>query len=220
MVQPTLSILVPITPDRHEIFAALFNKITGFELDVSNAVKMYGANWHWRSQSEKYPEVEIYMIEDNREMTLGEKRELLYGAAAGKYSWQVDSDDDIADDAIPLILRALKNGPDCVTFEEKCLINGKLYCSNFSNRYQDWEGDGQRLLEDGFHFHRTVFYKCVVQTKLARNVPFQYIRYGEDYQWAKDLKPHIKTEVHIPKQLYHYIHNSKPEEHNERYGIQ
>ena len=129
----------------------------------------------------------------------------------------LDSDDDIADNKIELILEAIKQEPDCITFQEHCMINGVLFKSNHSLGYGDWEGDGQRLLVDGFHYHRTPFMKSVIKTDIARSVPIPHIRFGEDHQWAQALKPHLKTEVHIPEDIYFYQHTSTP--HNERYGI-
>lgn len=197
MSKPILSILIPTIIGREEECARLVEKIM--------------ANTH--------SSVEVTIEKDNKEITIGEKREKLYKQSNGLFSWQVDDDDDISDDAIELILKAIKENPDvdCVTFEERCQMNGQLYCANHSLKYDDWEGDGSRLLSDGFHFHRTPFYKNVVKTNIAQSVPFEYIRFGEDHAWSRALKPHLKTEVHIPKQLYYYIH-----EHNqtfeERYG--
>jgi hypothetical protein len=118
---------------------------------------------------------------DNREMTIGEKRERLYGMAHGLYSWQIDSDDLIADNAIELILEAIKQETDCITFEECVNIDGREYRSNHSLEYGDWEGDGQKELWDGFHFHRTPFMKSVIKTEIAKSVSIPHIRFGEDH---------------------------------------
>lgn len=151
---------------------------------------------------------------DNKELTIGEKRELLYQNATGKYSWQIDDDDDISDNAISLILKAIEQEPDCITFEEHCNINGVYYTSNHALKYEKWQDNF-----DGYDFVRSPFYKDVIKTEIARSVPFPHIRYNEDEQWSMALRPHLKTEVHINEELYWYIHNSKPENHNERYGI-
>ena len=83
--------------------------------------------------------------------------------------------------------------------------------------YGDWEGDGQKELADGFHYHRTPFMKSVIKTEIARSVPIPWIRFGEDHQWSQALKQHLKTEVHIPEDIYLYQHTST--DFNERYGI-
>ena len=105
--------------------------------------------------------VKIISDDTGKHMTIGEKRERLYKAANGLYSWQIDDDDDIADNAIELIIGAIKSNPgvDVISFEEYCNMDGKEYKSNHSNDYLDWEGDGSFEFPDGFHFHRTIFYK-------------------------------------------------------------
>lgn len=159
-------------------------------------------------------QVQVVVYGDDKSMTIGEKREKLYHLSDGVYSFQVDDDDLISDDAISLILEAAKYDADCITFKENCMINGRYYSSNHSLKYDDWSEN-----RDGFDYVRTPFYKNVIKTEIAKNVHFSFIRYGEDHAWAISLKPHLKNEYHIDKEIYYYIHNSKPEDHNERYGI-
>jgi hypothetical protein len=158
--------------------------------------------------------VEVMHCEDQKQMTIGEKRELLYFNASGEYSIQIDDDDTLAPGSIKKIISALECTPDCVTFLERCEMNGRSLLANHSLRYDDWADN-----KDGFDFVRTPFYKDVIRTDIARSVPFDHIRYGEDHAWSRALKPHLKTEVHIDDIIYIYQHNSKPEDHNKRYGI-
>ncbi len=208
---PKLSILIPTVVGREEQVTRLENKLcllikphTGFIRTINT---IYGCFNN---------DVEIIFFKDNKEMTIGEKRELLYKEANGLYSLQIDDDDDIADNGIELILDAIKNNPgvDCITYRENCMMNGKYYSSNHSLKYDDWADKF-----DGFDYVRTPFYKDVIRTDIAKSVPFEHIRYGEDHAWARTLKPHLKTEAHIDEEIYFYIHNSTPEKHNERYGI-
>lgn len=212
MSKPLLSILIPITPDRKDAVLPLLKKI-GLGFGIYHYIDDGDWSYSWFDES---GELELRLYQDNKELTIGEKRERLYAAAIGLYSWQIDSDDLIADNAIELILQAIKenSGVDCITFEEYCLMNGEEFRSNHSLKYEDWA-----INFDGYDFVRTPFYKDVIRTEIAQSVPFEKIRYGEDHAWARSLKPHLKTEYHIPQQLYRYIHNSKPEEHNERYGL-
>ena len=220
---PTLSVLIPATPDRKPDFTflmlSLSTQVWG-GLSLIQHVKV-SETMTKRVYLSEDGVVEVVLLIDDKQMTIGQKRQMLYESASGKYSFQIDSDDLIADNAIELILKAIDENPDVdvISFCEKCLINGVEYKSRFSNEYADWEGEGNELLSDGFHFHRTIFYKCVIKTELAKQVPFKPIRFGEDHEFAKDLKPLIQTERHIPEQLYHYIHNSKPQDFNERYGF-
>lgn len=217
-MQLSLSILIPSTPDRRKDLSKLLEciseqeytrKMDIFDVGELNCTRYYGL----------ICPIEILVFEDAKIITIGEKRELLYKYAKGSHSIQIDSDDLLSDNAIELILEAVKSNPevDVISFEEYISIDDKEYKSNHSNEYADWEGDGSSLFSDGFHFHRTPFFKSVIKTEIAKSVPIPHIRFGEDHQWAQALKPHLKTEIHIPEQLYRYIHRSS--DHNERYGI-
>lgn len=199
MSQPLLSILIPTVVGRE---ADLDRLVRCILKDDSDIFYNYG---------------EILTHVDNKEMTIGEKRERLYQRAKGRYSWQIDDDDSIANNAIELILEAIKQEPDCITFQEKCIIDGMEFKSNHSHEYADWDGDGQKIFSDGFHFHRTPFFKSIIKTSIAQSVPIQHIRFSEDHYWARDLKSHLHSEVHIPENLYIYQHQSS--DFNERYGI-
>ena len=197
MSQPLLSILIPSVVGREENLQRLMYRL--------------------RATCGPSHNVEIYYQRDNKEMTIGEKREQMYQKASGLFSWQIDDDDDISDDAVDSILDQIRltgSYIDCITFEENCMMNGQYYSCRHSLEYDDWRDNF-----DGYDFVRTPFYKDVIKTEIAKSVPFEHIRYGEDHTWSRALKPHLKNEIHIPRELYFYIHNSKPEEHNERYGI-
>jgi len=204
MTQPILlSILIPTVVGREKQYKHLLNRImkSGNGFDILSG------------------RVEYIKFCDNKEMTIGEKRERLYQMANGLYSWQIDDDDDISDNAIELILNAIKSNPDVdvISFEEYVNMDGKEYRSNHAAIYSGWEGDGNSIFPDGFHFHRTPFFKSVIRTELAKSIPIQKIRFGEDHAFANDLHPLIKSEFHISEPLYRYIHRSS--DHNTRYGI-
>jgi hypothetical protein len=164
--------------------------------------------------------IEIMAGKDNKELSIGEKREMLYKEATGIYSWMIDDDDDIAPNAIEQILAAIKMNPtfgkpypSCITFREKCMMNGEYKSSNHSIKYEKWQDNF-----DGFDYVRCPFYKDVIRTDIAKSVPFPHIRYNEDEQWSKAIKPFLLDEVHIDEELYYYIYEPK-DTHEERYGI-
>lgn len=199
MNTPLLSVLIPTVVGRESQLEALLTELyrQRVALDFPNVVS-------------------FHIEKDNKEMTIGEKRERLYQKAAGLYSVQWDDDDGISNNGLRLIFEAIKQEPDCITFQEHCMINGVHYNSNHSLDYGDWEGDGQKVLWDGFHYHRTPFMKSVIKTEIAKSVPIPHIRFSEDHQWSQALMPHLKTEVHIPEDIYLYQHTSS--NFNERYG--
>ena len=209
MTQPLLSVLIPTVVGREKQFSELLSKLAQMG-EFHNGTMGVDLIIDGISNNK----VEVLSLKDNKEITIGEKRENLYKLANGLYSWQIDDDDLIAPNAIELILNAIKNNPEvpCITFREKCTMNGVYKSSNHSIRYSQWMDN-----QDGFDYVRSPFYKDVIRTDIARSVPFPHIRYNEDEQWSKALYPLLTDEIHIDEELYHYIYNET--NHNERYGL-
>lgn len=191
-----LSILIPTVIERaeqfHKLRTFLLRQIIDFELE---------------------DKVEIIFKQDNKEISVGKKRDLLYGEANGEYSWMIDDDDTVHYQAIPLIIDKLNGIVDCVGFKELCIFDGKrVESSNFSLQYGGWADN-----EDGFNHVRTPFFKTPIKTALCKHVGVIDNRFGEDHDFAIRIKPYLKTEAYIDEFLYIYRHNSSP--HNQRYGI-
>lgn len=191
-----LSILIPTVKERADQFHQLLTYIQGQIHD------------HHLSDV-----VEVRHLKDDKEMTIGEKRNKLYRMAEGEWSWQIDDDDWIHYEAIPMIVDALKDRPDCVGFKELCVFDGKrVESSSFSRRYSGWMDN-----YDGFNHVRTPFFKTPIKTRMCLQCPIPHIRFGEDHEFAKMIAPLIQSEAYIDEFIYIYQHNSTP--HNLRYGI-
>jgi len=157
-------------------------------------------------------DVEVIFLKDNKEFSIGAKRQKLYEMSKGYYSWQIDDDDWIHPEAIYMIMQALKETPDCITFKEKCFINGREESSLFTLAYKEWcENTG------GFEHIRTPFHKTPILTKLCLKAGVKDMRYGEDHQFAKDIYPLLKKEAYIDEYLY--IYRYKYEDSQKKYGI-
>jgi len=210
---PLLSILIPTVVGRENELSKLLGLLSKYApLDVKSNLKKN--NFDYTGTKYDLEDVEIIVVKDNKQNTIGAKREYMYSLANGLYSQMTDDDDELAPNAIELILNAIKSNPEipCITFREKCMMNGVYKSSNHSIRYSQWMDN-----QDGFDYVRSPFYKDVIRTDIAKSVPFPHIRYNEDEQWSKALKPFLTDEIHINEELYHYIYNET--NHNERYGL-
>lgn len=148
-----------------------------------------------------YPNVILTSCSDNRQLTIGEKRQLLYNKAIAEYVVQIDDDDDISDYYIDEALNALKKKPDCVGYLEELNLSNNKNIACHSNRFKNWEEKNPDYL-----FCRTIFYKDIIKTTIAKKIPFHFINYGEDNQFSKDLKKSglLKKEIFIDKIMYIY----------------
>ena len=213
-MQLNLSILIRSTPDRKGDLKSLLRTILNQGLFGNEILGVVGIMESFR-YIDSSNGVEILILQDEKVLTIGEKREILYKRANGLYSWQIDSDDSIAPDALELILAVIKENPEtpCITFRENCMMNGEYKSSNHSIKYDRWMDNF-----DGYDYVRNPFYKDVIRTDIAKSVPFEHIRYNEDERFAMALKPYLTDEVHIDREIYFYIYEPK-DTHEERYGI-
>ena len=65
-------------------------------------------------------DVEVIEQKDNKEISIGKKRQELLEKATGEYVVFIDDDDMISEDYVKSIIKALESEPDCVGFEIKC----------------------------------------------------------------------------------------------------
>jgi hypothetical protein len=174
--------------------------------------------------------VEITFVRDNKEMSIGEKRQMLYQISNGEFSVQVDDDDAVSPNFISSIINAIQLNPncDCVTYKElikEVVTNNRQqrlraayfgpmikYC-NHSIKYHKWDNN-----DDGFNYVRTPYHKDVIRTSLCLQSGVSDMRFGEDEDFAKRILPLLLFEVHIDEFLYIYNAPSNIN-HNLRYGI-
>jgi hypothetical protein len=191
-----LSILIPSTFDRQSMTDLLV-------FNVLNQVEDLGIT----------DQVQILTDFDNKEVSIGAKRQRMLLAAKGEYVVSIDSDDAIMTDYLAEIWRGIKEQPDCITFEISCTgTKGKR--ANVSNKYPDWMDN-----VDGFDYVRLPYHKTPIKRELALQIGFSNLRFGEDYDFSKRLKKArlIQSEYHIAKSLYLYQY--KQEDFKKKYGF-
>lgn len=197
MNETLLSIMLPTTVDRRPHFYRLLEEITS-QLAFSGL----------------YDKVELLIDEDEKQKSIGKKRQDLLERAIGEFVVGIDSDDFIARGYIGSIIYQLIKNPDVdhVGFIERCLMDGKESKSIFSIRYSKWAEN-----VDGWDHIRCANPKSVIRRTKALQVGFEDIRYGEDKIFSEAVTPLLKTESFINQELYFY--NYTTTNSNERYGI-
>lgn len=192
-----LSILIATTLDRKEMFSTLYAEF-------------------FRQVACK--PVEVLFEEDNKEISIGAKRQRLLERATGEYIVFFDSDDFPCPTYVNDILLALspehgKEKPDCVGFLIHMTTNGtKPQVCCHSLRHKQWAKN-----VDGYDYVRNVTHFNVAKREIALQVGFKDLRFGEDKEYADRLTALCKTEVFINKKLFHYRYRTEP--HNQKYSI-
>ena len=186
-----ISILIPTLYERRSLFDKAYDEIT--------------------RQVSECPEIKVEVLYevDNRELTLGAKRNRLVDRCTGKYHCFIDDDDIIA----PYYLR---------TFVPMITSGVDYDCAAFLGAHYD-KGKFTKLFYHSLDFHswferpeayyRTVSPMNLIRTSIVRQVRYADIRNTEDHEFSKRLHESglLKTEFKIDKTrpLYHYIDQVK-----------
>ncbi|NBP55770.1 hypothetical protein EBU71_04385 [bacterium] len=74
-------------------------------------------------------DVEIISLMDNKMMSIGRKKELLFELARGKYTCIIDDDDDVVDDFIPTLRENITSelNVDVICYDQEAVIDGKTW---------------------------------------------------------------------------------------------
>jgi glycosyltransferase involved in cell wall biosynthesis len=190
-----LSILICTIPERYWQFKKLVNHLKGL-------IKMANA-----SESVEI----VYNDKPKGTLTIGGKRNILLNESLGEYVCFIDDDDQVSNDYITEILKAIELNPDCIGFKINCNMQGKYESAASSIKY-DWKEN-----IDGYKYVRSIYHKTPVKREIALKAMFPDKSFGEDYEYSMRLKPMLKKEVFIEKELY--IYNFKYENPKTKYGL-
>lgn len=160
-------------------------------------------------------EVDVLFDIDNKEKSIGKKRQDLLQLATAEYISYFDSDDEPYDNYIPAIYAAMQSNPDAVGIKIQMTTNGgnpQLCCHSL--KYPVWENN-----KDGYDYVRNVTHFNPVKRELALQAGFNpSLRFGEDKDYSDRLTPLCKKEVFIDNPVFHYRYSNLMS-HNEKYGI-
>lgn len=163
-------------------------------------------------QVEKYgDDVEVIVLKDNREKTIGEKRNILTLMAIAKKCTHrafIDDDDTISNDYLDLNMPGVYGDYDCNSlvgiYSENGKINPKKHIFLHSLKYTHW-------YEDSKYYYRNPNHLNVVKLSLIAHINFQEKNFGEDGCWSEDVAKEqlLKREYEITKPFYNYLFRTK-----------
>lgn len=165
-------------------------------------------------------EVEILTEVDNKEISVGAKRQKLLERAKGKWVVWFDDDDIPSQRYIKLIIDAITNNKDidCIGIRGLMTTNGgnpKTWLHRLGYKI---EGDGNTPTKYGYDYVRPIIHFNPVLRSKALIAGFKDMRYGEDMDYAERLNKLLTKEYFIDEELFHYNYTSTVP-HNKKYGI-
>ena len=179
-----LSILICSIPKRKTILDRLLNQIADYSKDYFSET-----------------ELEIYS-NDNVNISIGEKRNLLLDVAKGKYIAFIDDDDSITEHYFKEIRKGIDGDYDCCSLRGIITWNGgnpELF--EHSIKYTAWNTTNNEIKYERFPNHLN----CI-KSEIAKQVNFIELNHGEDKDWSYKLNETglIKTEHFIDEIIYNY----------------
>jgi cellulose synthase/poly-beta-1,6-N-acetylglucosamine synthase-like glycosyltransferase len=155
--------------------------------------------------------VEVLSLSDSRQMTIGQKRNMLLMQSTGEYVTFIDDDDWVTADYIEKVVNAVSKNPDCSSLTGEIRFSDG-YSRPFihSLRYDKWIDDHQ-----GKVYYRPPNHLNAVRREVAVRVGFPSWNNGEDRAFSMGIKPMLKKEQWIDGVIYNYKCNKTFEEtHN------
>lgn len=187
-MKPLLSILIPSIPSRFEshllpLWKQLQQHIENYTLGDT---------------------IEILTLTDNKQRSIGAKRQALLNLAQGNYIAFLDDDDKIESDYLFQMLRLLYwNNHDVITFKQHVYVNGEYYPLTFKFGHEVNEEPNKE------GFTRPPWHVCFWRKDIVKHCTFPDTNYGEDWAWAEQANKRAKSSYHIDKFLMSYVYDEK-----------
>lgn len=154
-------------------------------------------------------DIEVLSIMDNRVMTVGRKRSLLFHIAQGKYTCIIDDDDDVTDDFIETMRKVINDdlNVDVICYNQDANIDGKSWTIKTSLNYNK-KFPFDQLMVDYFGnpvpCNRPPWHWCAWKTDFAKQIPFGDSNTQEDTIFVMDAISKAKSELVLDKIMCKY----------------
>jgi glycosyltransferase involved in cell wall biosynthesis len=146
--------------------------------------------------------VEVLHLRDDRQQSVGAKRNQLLERAQGEFVAFIDDDDEVSPDYLARIDRAIRERPtiDCVGNTGIIIFaGGERRRFVHSLRYREY------ATRDGVYC-RPPYHLNPIRRSIARRYRFEEVDYSEDIDWAMRLcrDGALREEVFIDEPIYFY----------------
>jgi len=145
--------------------------------------------------------VQILTLGDTKEISVGEKRNILLNKSIGRYVCFIDDDDVIATNYLSFIMSALNSNADVITF-----------CGDYVENEIRTPFSISMVHRGNFNepnmFYRLPNHLCPVKREIALSCQFTDKNFGEDSDYAEKINNYLKNEYHIQEKLYFYMYDS------------
>lgn len=187
-----LSILIPTTPDRSDMFAYLYNEVMRQVTYMQTVHPTLG-------------NIEV-VVDDSKRfldggLSIGKKRESLVKRSTGKYLCFLDSDDWISPNYVETLVRLCQHDRDVCTFMNVTKLDNFWMIVDMSIHYPNDQASPMHITR------RKPWHICPVRTSFARQFVFHDISYGEDFSWMDKVLTLCTSEAKSNSVIHEYRHS-------------
>ena len=149
--------------------------------------------------------VEVLYFLDNRQHSIGHKRNALMRQSRGAYVNFIDDDDDVHPHYVKMIYDRLADEPDCVSLVGVITFNGR------NPRTFIHSIDYNSYFESNNVYYRPPNHLNTMKRSIASRFAFPEISFGEDTDWAMRIAHSglLKKEAKITEPYYFYLYCDK-----------
>lgn len=185
MASVDLSILIPSIPDR--------------------MTQLHGLLTLYQSYIDKFnlkERIELLCFVDNKKRSIGRKRSDLITMSEGRYVVISDDDDRLTEKYFEVIMQAIQDGADVITYWQFARINHEYYFIDFGlgNELQPTTNLGI--------IKRPAWHCCTWKREVVKDIKFPEINWGEDGPWSGAANKAAKSEFKINEICHIYSHDS------------
>ena len=154
-------------------------------------------------------DIEVLSIIDNKTMSIGRKRTLLFAAASGKYTCIIDDDDDVTDDFVSTMRTVITDDldVDVICYDQDADMNGMHFLVKTSLDH-DKRHPYDQMKVDQFNNPlpclRPPWHWCAWKTSFARQFPFGDSNTQEDTVFVRQAIANAKSQLVLDKVLCKY----------------
>jgi len=149
--------------------------------------------------------IQIVVLKDNKERSIGDKRQLALDLAQSKYINFIDDDDVISNNYCDIILNELKKDVDGVGFRG-IITSPSSRVMEFVHKAGLKYSEKPAKYQGSFVYTRPLNHLNPVKLEYAKQIGFKDLNMGEDLDYSVRLAESklIKDEVFIDEYLYFY----------------
>lgn len=184
----SLSILICTIPERSAYLSRLYNELIAQIVSAD-------ANF------------EIIILNSDRSVLIGTKRNMLLQEAIGDYVCFFDDDDMPSPHYVKLLKEAITKGKDCCSLKGQITWNGQNpEIFEHSLKFKEWATTNNKDPK----YERPPNHLNAIKSSIAKQFLFPEKNHGEDADWSLAIKNSglLITEENVPEVIYNYLYIS------------